>query len=198
MIGRLIGTLAGKQPPWLLVDVHGVGYEVEAPLSTIFQLPECGETVTLHTHMVVREDAQLLFGFATEAERRLFRNLIRASGVGPKLALTILSGLGADEFWRAVRDDDTGVLVKLPGVGRKTAERLLVEMRDRAEAEGQPVGGPQGASSTPGQEPRDEARAALLSLGYRPAEADKLIDGAWEAGMNADALLRAALKRAVR
>lgn len=201
MIGRLSGTLEVKQPPWLLIDVGGVGYEVEAPLSTIFQLGECGSHVVLHIHMVVREDAQLLFGFATESERRLFRNLIRASGVGPKLALTILSGLGAEDFWRAVRDDDTAVLIKLPGVGRKTAERLLVEMRDRAEAEGMNLADQSSAAtarSNAMHTPQDEARAALLSLGYKPAEADKLIDAVHEDGMEADALLRAALRRAVR
>ena len=201
MIGRLSGLLASKQPPWLLVDVGGVGYEVEAPLSTIFQLGECGSEVVLHIHMVVREDAQLLYGFATEAERRLFRNLIRASGIGPKLALTILSGLGAEDFWRAVREDDTAVLIKLPGVGRKTAERLLVEMRDRAEAEGMNLAASSGGTSlaSPGMHSaQDEARAALLALGYKPAEADKLVDAVHQEGMEADALLRAALRRAVR
>ncbi|MEQ9009939.1 Holliday junction branch migration protein RuvA [Algiphilus sp.] len=201
MIGRLTGMLATKQPPWLLVDVGGVGYEVEAPLSTIFQLGECGSEVVLHIHMVVREDAQLLYGFATEAERRLFRNLIRASGIGPKLALTILSGLGAEDFWRAVREDDTAVLIKLPGVGRKTAERLLVEMRDRAEAEGMSLAASTNAGGTASSAlhtAQDEARAALQALGYKPSEADKLVDAVHEDGMAADALLRAALRRAVR
>lgn len=198
MIGRIRGSLVSKQPPLLLVDVGGVGYEIEAPLSTVFQLGETGSDVVLLTHLVVRDDAHLLFGFASEAERRLFRNLIRTSGVGPKLALAILSGMGADAFWQAVRDDDTAQLVKLPGVGRKTAERLLVEMRDRAEAEGTPVSS--GAAGEPPEVggPRDEARAALLSLGYKPAEAERLVKNAWEDGMGADALLRAALRSAVR
>lgn len=198
MIGRIRGQLISKQPPLLLVDVGGVGYEVEAPLSTIFQLGETGSEVVLLTHLTVREDAHLLFGFATESERRLFRNLIRTSGVGPKLALAILSGMGAEAFWQAVRDDDTALLVKLPGVGRKTAERLLVEMRDRAEAEGTPVTGAPAAGVPEAGGPRDEARAALLSLGYKPAEAERLIKNAWEEGMSADALLRAALRSAVR
>ena len=198
MIGRIRGTLAAKQPPWLLVDVAGVGYEIEAPLSTIFQLGETGSEVTLLTHMVVREDAQLLYGFASAAERRLFRNLIRTTGVGPKLALTILSGMGAEAFWQAVRDDDTALLVKLPGVGRKTAERLLVEMRDRAEAEGTPVTPATVGAVGDAADPRDEARAALLSLGYKPAEAERMIGKVWEDGMGADNLLRAALRSAVR
>lgn len=198
MIGMIRGRLAQKQPPWLLVDVGGVGYEIEAPLSTIFQLGEQGSEVTLLTHLVVREDAQLLFGFASEAERRLFRNLIRTTGVGPKLALTILSGMGADAFWQAVRDDDTALLVKLPGVGRKTAERLLVEMRDRAEAEGTPISSTSGAAAPVADAPRDEARAALLSLGYKPAEAERLVKNVWQEDMGADELLRAALRSAVR
>ena len=131
MIGRLRGVLAEKQPPLLLLDIQGVGYEVSAPMSTFYQLPAAGETVTLLTHLVVREDAHLLFGFATENERAMFRSLIKVNGVGAKLALTLLSGISASDFARCIRDNDTATLVRLPGVGKKTAERLVVEMRDR-------------------------------------------------------------------
>ena len=143
MIGRLTGTLLAKQPPALLLDVAGVGYELEAPMTTFYTLPAVGETVTLHTHLVVREDAHLLFGFASEDERRLFRALIKVSGVGARLALTILSGVSADEFVRCVQDSDTATLVRLPGIGKKTAERLIVEMRDRLDDWQQQVRMPQ-------------------------------------------------------
>src|SRR6056297_2410673 len=131
MIGRLRGVIVTRQPPEILVDVAGVGYELQVPMSTFFRLPAVGEEVSLVTHFVVREDAQLLYGFADERDRVLFRSLIRVSGVGPKLALTLLSGMDADSFVRCVQRDDLASLVALPGVGRKTAERLLVEMRDK-------------------------------------------------------------------
>ena len=131
MIGRLQGVILVKQAPEIVIDVNGVGYEVQVPMTTIYQLPEVGKSVTLHTHFVVREDAQLLYGFAELRERSLFRTLIKVNGVGPKLALTILSGIESDDFVRCVRDGDTASLVRLPGVGKKTAERLLVEMKDR-------------------------------------------------------------------
>lgn len=196
MIGQLSGTLLAKDPPWLVVDVHGVGYELEAPLSTIFRLGDCGAAVTLHTHLVVRDDAHLLYGFGTAEEKTLFRALIRASGVGPKLALVILSGLGVADFWRAVRDDDAAMLVKLPGIGRKTAERLLVEMRDHAAATTAGLAPAEAGVQAAG--PQAEARAALLSLGYKAGEAEKLIDKVWEDGMDTDAALRAALRQVVR
>ena len=139
MIGRIAGRLLAKTPPQLLVDVNGVGYEIEAPMSTFYKLPAAGEPVVLHTHLTVREDAHLLFGFATAQERSLFRELIRVSGVGPKLALAVLSGVGVDEFWVTVRAGDVVRLTKLPGIGRKTAERLIVEMRDRAGGEELPA-----------------------------------------------------------
>ena len=131
MIGRIQGKLLSKQPPGLLVDVHGVGYEMEAPMSTFYQLPAPGEEVVLHTHMVVREDAQLLYAFYSIGERSLFRSLIRINGVGPKLGLTILSGISAEAFARAVQEGDAAALTGLPGVGKKTAERLIVELRDK-------------------------------------------------------------------
>lgn len=195
MIGRLAGTLLSKQPPLLLVDVHGVGYEVEAPMSTFFRLPAAGEAVTLHTHLVVREDAQLLFGFATAAEKALFRQLIKVSGVGPKVALAVLSGISVDDFWSTVQAGETGRLVKLPGIGKKTAERLVVELRDKAGA------GDAGSSATPASGPANplsEARAALASLGYKPAEVQRLTDAVYKEGMTTENLIQEALKRALR
>ena len=134
MIGRLTGILLEKQPPHILVDVQGVGYELDAPMSTFYQLPALGEKVTLHTHMVVREDAQLLYAFADKRGRELFRELIRLNGVGPKLALALMSGMDVDELVMAVQHQDVSALVRVPGVGKKTAERLLIELRDRFKA----------------------------------------------------------------
>ena len=197
MIGRLSGRLLSKQPPWLLIDVHGVGYEVEAPMSTVFRLPPAGEAVTLETHLVVREDAQLLYGFATPQEKNLFRALIKISGVGPKVALAILSGVSVDEFWSIVRSGDGGRLVKLPGIGKKTAERLLVEMRDKSgeAASGDIVAMPAiGAAATP----LVEARSALEALGYKPGEVQRLTDAAYKEGMTVEQIVQEALKRALR
>jgi holliday junction DNA helicase RuvA len=201
MIGRLRGILAEKQPPLLLIDIGGVGYEVEAPMSTFYQLPEVGATVTLHTHLVVREDAHLLFGFASEGERRLFRTLIKVNGVGAKLALTILSGIAADEFARCVQENDTAALVRLPGVGKKTAERLIIEMRDRlADWEGAvtlPGATPVEAVRTGSDELRD-AISALVSLGYKPPEASRLVSKVESEGLSSEDIIRAALKQAVK
>lgn len=201
MIGRLRGILAEKQPPLLLIDIGGVGYEVEAPMSTFYQLPETGATVTLHTHLVVREDAHLLFGFASEGERRLFRTLIKVNGVGAKLALTILSGIAADDFARCVQENDTAALIRLPGVGKKTAERLIVEMRDRlADWEGAvtfPGATPVEAVRTGSDELRD-AISALVSLGYKPPEASRLVSKVESEGLSSEDIIRAALKQAVK
>lgn len=204
MIGRIRGILLEKQAPVLLVDVAGVGYELQVSLNTFFDLPAQGETVTLHTHFVVREDAQLLFGFATLRERALFRTLIRISGVGPKMALAILSGISSDEFVRCVRADDTAMLVRLPGVGKKTAERLLVEMRDRLDGwedvtPAAAAGG--GVAVAGGRQPLQEAESALVSLGYKPQEAARLIRAAAEEGGETAAseeLIRLALKSVVK
>ncbi len=200
MIGRIQGILLENQAPDLLVDVSGIGYEVHAPMSTIYQLPEVGQPVTLHTHFVVREDAQLLYGFADLSERSLFRALIKVNGVGPKLALTILSGIETDEFVRCVRDGDTASLVRLPGVGKKTAERLLVEMKDRLKD--WQIDGTAVAASGPATHSTNavlvEAESALVALGYKPADASKAI-----AAVNNDSicssqeLIRAALKSMV-
>ena len=194
MIGRLSGTLLSKHPPLLLLDVHGVGYEVEAPMSTFFRLPAVGEAVVLHTHLVVREDAQLLFGFATLAEKGLFRDLIRISGVGPKVALAVLSGISVEDYWGVVRSGESGRLVKIPGIGKKTAERLVLEMRDKAGA-GE-VALPGGAAVPVGA--LAEARSALASLGYKPAEVQRLTDAVYKEGMSTEAIIQEALKRALR
>lgn len=196
MIGRIKGVLIAKQPPWLLVDVGGVGYEIEAPMSTVFALPDCGQVVTLQTHFVVREDAQALFGFLTLEEKDLFRQLIKASGVGPKLALAVLSGLGVADFWSAVRSGDAVRLTKLPGIGRKTADRLIVELRDRADGAGSDTG-PVRLSAAP-MAPLEEARHALAALGYKPAEAQRLLDAVYAEGMSTESIIQDALRRAVR
>jgi len=196
MIGRLAGKLLAKQPPQLLLDVGGVGYEIEAPMSTFFKLPAVGEPLVLQTHLVVREDAQLLYGFATQVEKALFRELIKISGIGPKVALAVLSGINADDFWSTVRAGETGRLVKVPGIGKKTAERIVVEMRDKAGAaggEGLPGSSP-GVAATP----LAEARAALEGLGYKPVEAQRLTDAIKQDGMSTDQIIREALKRAAR
>lgn len=200
MIGRLRGILLEKKPPQLLLEVGGVGYELEAPMGTFYQLPALGAEVSLHTHLVVREDAQLLYGFATEDERGLFRSLIKINGVGAKLALTILSGISAAELARAVHESDTASLVRLPGVGKKTAERLIVEMRDRLKEwhDPQALSGMPATSAAP--MPADasrEAVGALIALGYKPAEASRMVSAVEAEGMDSEALIRAALRAAV-
>lgn len=197
MIGRLTGKLLLKTPPHLLVDVGGVGYELEAPMSTFYKLPATGEMVSLHTHLTIREDAHLLFGFASAAEKLLFRELIRLSGVGPKLALAVLSGVSVEEFWTLVRLGDAMRLTKLPGIGKKTAERMVLELREKAGAADGPASGSGGAAPPPAT-PLAEARSALEALGYKPAEADKLLNAIKAEGMGTDQLIREALKRAVR
>lgn len=177
MIGRLRGTLVHKHPPELLVDCNGVGYELEAPMSTFYELPAPGSEVVLWTHLSVREDGQTLFGFLEESERRLFRQLIRISGVGSKMALAILSGISFEDFVRCVRDQDSATLVRLPGIGRKTAERLIIEMRDRLE-KGFPALSPATVSAArhAGEtSPVSEAVDALLALGYKPNEASRMV-----------------------
>jgi Holliday junction DNA helicase RuvA len=199
MIGRLRGTLAEKRPPYLLLDVNGVGYELEAPLGTIFQLPELGQEVTLHTHLVVREDAHLLFAFATLAERTLFRTLLKVNGVGAKLALTILSGISADDFARCVHESDSASLVRLPGVGKKTAERLIIEMRDRLDDwQPAPLLAGSAVAAAPVVDAVKDALSALLSLGYKPPEASRLISKLDTEGLDSEAIIRAALKQAVK
>lgn len=201
MIGSLRGRLIVKQPPQLLIEVGGVGYELEAPMSTFYALPATGEEIRLLTHLVVREDAQVLYGFVREEERRLFRLLIKVSGVGPKIALAILSGSDADAFASCIAAGDTASLIRIPGVGRKTAERLILELRDRVTTDA-------GATPTLGEAtgggPRGEALAALSALGYRPAEATRMVDaavgeggsGAADAPTSTEEIIRRALQSA--
>lgn len=197
MIGRLSGQLIQKQPPELLIDVNGVGYEVSAPMSTFYALPELGEKVVLHTHLVVREDAQLLYGFSSESERTLFRILIKINGVGPKLAITILSGIAAEDFIRCIHDGDAAALVRLPGIGKKTAERLIVELKDKvgAENESTSVSGSIGSiDSLPVQSPIADAVSALISLGYKPNDASKMVRSIETEGLNAEEIIRLSLQ----
>jgi len=197
MIGSLRGVLAHKEPPFLLIDVNGVGYELEVPMSTVFRLPDLGSDVELRTHLVVRDDAHILFGFSTEEERRLFRSLLKVNGVGAKLALTILSGISVDGFAECVRSEDTATLVRLPGVGRKTAERLILDMRDRIDAV-QPAGvnGATLLSVDAGPVPRTEAFTALANLGYKPGEVRKMLDGVETDGQSTEDILRQVLRSA--
>jgi Holliday junction DNA helicase RuvA len=196
MIGSLRGRISSKTPPQLTVEVGGVGYELEAPMSTFFHLPAVGQDVRLLTHFVVREDAQLLYGFATEDERRLFRSLLKVSGIGPKIALALLSGISVEAFVMCVQNQDVAALVRVPGIGRKTAERLLVEMRDRLKPAGDtdPGFAPMGA----GASPEAEAFGALVALGYRPAEATRLLKSAGTGTHSTEELIRRALQSAAR
>jgi len=195
MIGAVRGRIAAKTPPQLTVDVGGLGYELEAPMSTFFHLPPVGSEVSLLTHLVVREDAHVLYAFATEEERRLFRSLIRVSGVGPKIALALLSGLSVAAFTRCVQAEDVAALTRVPGVGRKTAERLIVEMRDRLS----PPALPSGSAPAPvSDSPEGEAFGALVALGYRPAEATRLLKAVEPGTYTTEELIRRALQSAAR
>ncbi|RUO43075.1 Holliday junction branch migration protein RuvA [Aliidiomarina taiwanensis] len=198
MIGRLQGTVAVKHPPELLLDVQGVGYEVQLPMTCFYELPEVGQPVTLWTHFVVREDAQLLFGFTTVDERALFRLLIRAQGVGPKLALTIMSSLSAGQFVAAIQQSDMAVLTKIPGVGKKTADRLVVEMKDKLkDFTGADYGDALPSSETmPAAAPsaESEALSALVALGYKLGQAEKVVKKVARSDMSAEDIIRHALK----
>lgn len=207
MIGRIRGILIEKSPAQALVECAGLGYEVDIPYTTFFNLPETGDELVLHTHFVVREDAQSLYGFSSRLDRDLFRLLIKVNGVGPKLAAGILSGLDASQFIRCVEARDASALVKLPGVGKKTAERLLIEMTDRiGQLEGQfTPGSPNatvstdasGAGAATGHHPAEEAEAALIALGYKPQEAAKAISKVAEDGMSSQELIRLALRNMI-
>jgi Holliday junction DNA helicase RuvA len=194
MIGRLSGRIISKQAPVLVLDVNGVGYEIDAPMSTFYVLPGPGEPVVLLIHTHVREDAIHLYGFATEAERMLFRSLIRVSGIGARLALTILSGIEVGAFVRCVQSADESALVRLPGVGKKTAQRLLVEMKDKLD--GVPVAFAAPALSAAGT-PVEEAVTALIALGYKPVDASRMITAVERAGAGTEELIRMALKAAM-
>lgn len=200
MIGRVTGTLLEKQAPHILLDVGGLGYEVQVPMTTLFELPEVGSRVTLLTHFVVREDSQLLYGFLREQDRSLFRDLIKVSGVGPKMGLAILSGMDTDAFVRSVQLEDASKLVQLPGVGRKTAARLLVEMRDRVKdwvpetEDDAEVGAP----AVNRRRVLAEAESALIALGYKPVEASKVLSALdLESVDSAEELIRLALQSTV-
>jgi len=198
MIGHLRGKLLFKSPPLLLIDVQGIGYEVEAPMSTFYQIADIGEEIILYTHLVIRDDAHLLFGFASENERSLFRHLLKVNGVGAKMALTILSGIETDDFIACINEGDSARLTRLPGVGKKTAERLIIEMRDRLDSI--PV-----TSMAPGTPPRqieadsqlEDAISALIALGYKPQEASRYVHAVVSKGMDSEEIIRQALKASV-
>lgn len=198
MIGFLRGKLVSKTPPLLILDVQGVGYEVNAPMTTFYNLPALGETIQLQTHLSIREDAHVLFGFSTEADRVMFRLLIKVNGVGPKLALAILSGQSVDEFHRCINDNDTATLIRLPGVGKKTAERLIVEMRDKLptlDGLSQQAGSP--AADTPNisrSNAKQEAISALCALGYKTAEASKMVQNIAQEDKSCEDIIRLALQ----
>ena len=199
MIGRLRGMLVYKEPPALLLDVGGVSYEIEAPMTTFYDLPAIGEVATLYTHLVVREDAHLLYGFSREAQRRLFRGLLKVNGVGPRVALAILSGLSDQEFVRCVASEDIARLSQVPGIGRKTAERLIVEMRDKftLETEHGDETALTNASTAP-HDPVSEAVSALVALGYKPHEASRAVRAVPAKGLAAEEIIRQALKGMAR
>ncbi len=199
MIGRLSGILIEKKPPFLLIDVNGVGYEVQSPMSTIYQLPNLNESVVLSIHMYVREDIQVLYGFYNEAERALFRTLIKTSGVGPKMALTLLSGMDVKMFIQCVEQRDVAPLVRLPGVGKKTAERLIVEMAGKLDSMGEDFEFKNKMIYSPVQEvpshiAENEAISALIALGYKPQEASRAVSAIQDEGLTSQELIRRALK----
>ena len=196
MIGRLKGILAHKQPPWLVVDVHGVGYELEAPMSTFYDLPEAGREVVLFTHYAQKEDSVSLYGFLTEPERRLFRDVQKVSGIGARIALAVLSGASVGEFARLVQTGDITALTRIPGIGKKTAERMVVELRDRAADLA--VGAAVSASGPVPADPLSEATVALQQLGYKPAEAQKMARAAASEGDTPEIIIRKALQCALR
>ncbi|HEY5655473.1 MAG TPA: Holliday junction branch migration protein RuvA [Woeseiaceae bacterium] len=196
MIGSLRGKVLHKQAPQVVIECAGVGYEVEMPLPTFFELPPIGDEVFLFTHMVVREDAQNLYGFASEDERQLFRSLLRISGVGARMGLAILSAMSAGEFQRCVEQEDAAMLVKVPGVGKKTAERLIIEMRDRINRDALATRRTAPVSSTP--DARSEAFNALLTLGYKATEVNRLLSQLDTKTLTAEDLIRQALKRAAK
>jgi holliday junction DNA helicase RuvA len=202
VIGFLKGRLAVKQPPFLMVDVNGVGYEMEAPMSTFYGLPAAGEPVALFTHLVVREDAHILYAFGTDGERRLFRGLLKVSGVGPKIALGILSGASVDDFLRIVEAEDIAMLTRIPGIGRKTAERVIIEMRDSVKKLSMPAEGGSSAGMGVGtgtaMTSQSEAFSALIALGYKPPEVIRLLKAVDEPDLATTEIIRRALKSAAK
>ncbi|BEO14034.1 MULTISPECIES: Holliday junction branch migration protein RuvA [Serratia] len=203
MIGRLRGNILEKQPPLVLLEANGVGYEVHMPMTCFYELPELGQEAIVFTHFVVREDAQLLYGFNDKQERALFRELIKVNGVGPKLALAILSGMSAQQFVSAVEREEITALVKLPGVGKKTAERLVVEMKDRFKGlngdlfNSSEISLPAAADKTPEADAEAEAVSALVALGYKPQEASRMVSKIAKPGADCETLIRDALRAAL-
>ncbi|MCW8950096.1 MAG: Holliday junction branch migration protein RuvA, partial [Sedimenticola sp.] len=199
-IGRLSGELVYKRPPFLMVDVHGVGYELEAPMSTFYDLPLQGGQVTLFTHLAIRDDAHVLYGFASDSERALFRMLLKVSGVGAKMALAILSGMSADEFSLCIQRDDTAALVRLPGIGKKTAERLVIEMRDRLDKL-EPTSGVslprERSAGLSAETPQSDAIGALIALGYKPNDASRMVRSVECEGLSSEEIIRLALRAVV-
>jgi Holliday junction DNA helicase RuvA len=198
VIGFLKGRLAVKQPPFLMVDVNGVGYEMEAPMSTFYGLPAAGEAVALFTHLVVREDAHILYAFGTDGERRLFRGLLKVSGVGPKIALGILSGASVEDFLRTVEAEDIAMLTRIPGIGRKTAERVIIEMRDSVKKLSMPAAGASPTGLGLGATAQSEAFSALIALGYKPPEVARLLKSVDEPDLATTEIIRRALKAAAK
>lgn len=196
MIGRIQGLLIEKRPPQLVIDCHGIGYEIEAPMTTFWTLPELNQPVALYTHLAVREDAHLLYGFSAERERALFRSLLKVSGVGTKMALVILSGMDADAFAACVHAGDLARLTALPGIGRKTAERLVIEMRDRVSA-AVSAALPASARAPRASEPVEDAISGLIALGYKPQEASRYVHEVDSAGMRSEDIIRVVLKSLV-
>lgn len=204
MIGRLRGNILEKQPPLVLLEANGVGYEVHMPMTCFYELPELGQEAIVFTHFVVREDAQLLYGFNDKQERALFRELIQVNGVGPKLALAILSGMSAQQFVSAVEREEITALVKLPGVGKKTAERLVVEMKDRFKGlngdlfnSSSEISLPSAADKAPDVDAEAEAVSALVALGYKPQEASRMVSKIAKPGADCETLIRDALRAAL-
>ena len=198
MISRLAGTLISKQPPLLVIDVNGVGYEVEAPLSVFYDLPEVGKTLVILTHLSITDNAHTLYGFASEQERTLFRQLLKISGIGSKLALTILSGASGAELAQFVADRDTAALTRLPGIGKKTAERIIIELRDKLDD--LPMAShnlPGGGSSLPGDSV-SEAKNALIALGYKAQEANNMARAVAKPDMDTEEIIRLALQSTVK
>ena len=198
MIGRLRGTLVHKQPPWLIVDVGGVGYELEAPMSTVYDLPELGREVTLFVHHAQKEDSVALYGFLRETERRLFRDVQKVTGIGAKIALAILSGSSVEDFARQVQSGDTAAISRIPGIGKKTAERIVLELRDKLDGLGSGSGAGISRPAAGPADPLAEATVALQQLGYKPAEAARMAKEAAEEGDEAEAIIRKALRAALK
>jgi Holliday junction DNA helicase RuvA len=200
MIGKLRGIILEKHPPQLLLEVNGVGYEIDASMNTFYQLPEVGQEVSLFTHFVVREDAQHLYGFSAQSERGLFRTLLKVNGVGPRVALTILSSMSTDDFIRCIANNDSASLTRVPGIGKKTAERLLIEMRDKVSGleAGMPLSHPP-QSSVPASRRQitQDALSALIALGYKPPEASRMVSKVDDGNLTSEEIIRQALREKV-